>query len=372
MFRISNSDKLPAKIKVFGIGGCGGNVVNQMMDMGVAGVDYWAINTDAQALSIAKAKEKIQIGNNLTGGQGAGGDPEIGKKAAEEDVDTLRDAIDGAHMLFIVAGMGGGTGTGASPIIASLAREKDILTVAVVTKPFLFEGKPRMKIAEKGIEELKRVVDTILILPNQKLSANKNMSVFHSLSALSAEIPANAVQGISDLIIRPGFINRDFRDLKKVMLRRGKALMGIGEAEGENRALEAVQSAIRSPLLEEVDVNLARAALVNITADTDTFVMQELDEIMDVINHSMREDVELLFGVVFDKNMNGKIKVTLVATGIEEETEVRDFRVFSSDFRLETDIKKLREFDDEEEESSLANKRKEDLDIPTFLRRQMD
>lgn len=308
-----------AKIRVVGIGGTGGNVINTLIDtQQIGGVEFIAINTDAQDLSVNKAFIKIPIGQELTGGLGAGANPDIGKAAAEEDIEVIRSNIEGADMVFISAGMGGGTGTGAAPTIARVARELGALTIGVVTKPFHFEGAQRMTNAEKGIEELRHEVDALIIIPNQKLLeiTDKTMSVTDAFK-LSDSVLSQAVQGISDLIVMPGLVNVDFADVKTVMKDAGSALMGIGIGTGEDRAKIAAEAAISSPLLD-VSVIGATGILFNIIGGSD-MSMQEVDEAARIITEAVSPNANIIFGTTIDEKMSDKIKITVIATGFEEE-----------------------------------------------------
>jgi len=343
-----------AKIKVFGLGGAGGNAINNMIAAGVKGVDFIAANTDKQALSLSAALDKLQLGVNVTSGLGAGADPEKGALAAEESIEAIRAAADGVDMVFITAGMGGGTGTGASPIIARESKSNGALTVAVVTKPFDFEGEKRMKTALDGIEILKKEVDTLLIIPNQRLRALGNKDTpFLELMKMADNVLLYAVKGISDLITVPGFINLDFADVKRVMERMGTALMGTGAASAENRALEAAQMAINSPLLEDISIDQARGVLINITGST-KMTMDEVMEGSSFIKNEVHPDAEIIWGMVFDDAMADEIRITVIATGIGGG---RDGKIIN-----------LREISSEEAEENWTVRLKEDLDRPTFQR----
>lgn len=307
-----------AKIRVVGVGGAGCNVINTMINSGqINGVEFLAVNTDAQALSINKAYVKVPIGQGLTNGLGAGANPDIGKKAAQESLDLIKANLEGSDMVFVTAGMGGGTGTGASPIIASMARELGALTVGVVTKPFKFEGAQRMTNAEKGIEELKSEVDALIIIPNQKLLeiADEKLSVLDAFR-LSDSVLNQGVQGISDLIVMPGLINVDFADVRTVMKDAGSALMGIGIGTGEGRALSAAKAAIQSPLLE-VSITGATGILFNVVGGSD-LSMKEVDEAAKVISEAASPDANIIFGTTIDERMNDQIKITVIATGFDQ------------------------------------------------------
>ena len=313
-----------AKIRVVGVGGAGCNVLNTMIDsQQIQGVEFIAINTDAQALSINKAAVKIPIGQEITKGLGAGSDPEIGKMAAEESKDVIKANLEGSDMVFVTAGMGGGTGTGASPIIASLAKEIGALTIGVVTKPFHFEGAQRMQEAEKGAAALKREVDALITIPNQKLIeiADETMSILEAFK-VSDSVLHQGVQGISDLIVMPGLINTDFADVRAVMKNAGSALMGIGIGTGENRAVEAAQSAISSPLLE-VDIKGATGILFNVTGGVD-MGLKEVDAAARIVNEAASSDAKIIFGHTVDVNMNDQVKITVIATGFDgDDMDIR-------------------------------------------------
>lgn len=306
-----------AKIRVVGVGGAGGNVINSMIDSNqIRGVEFVAINTDAQDLSINKAIIKIPIGQELTQGLGAGSNPEIGKKAAEESIDLIKDNLEGANMVFITAGLGGGTGTGASPIIAKIAKESGALTIGVVTKPFNFEGIQRMRAADKGMAELKKEVDALITIPNQKLLevADDDMSIIEAFR-LSDSVLNQGVEGISDLIVMPGLINVDFADVKTIMKDAGTALMGIGIGTGENRAVSAAQAAISSPLLEQ-SIEEAKGILFNISGGPD-LTMKEVDRAANIIRGIASEEANIIFGTSIDDELTGQIKITVIATGFD-------------------------------------------------------
>lgn len=306
-----------AEIKVIGVGGGGTNAVNRMISAGFAGVEFITANTDAQALALSDAKVKIQLGDKLTKGLGAGANYEIGKKAAEEDRDRIAEALDGADMVFITAGMGGGTGTGAAPIVAEVAREVGALTVAVVTKPFRFEGKKRINAADLGIKNLKERVDAIIVIPNDKLLevSKENVTMIEAFR-YADEVLRQGVQGISDIIINPGTINTDFADVRTIMTQAGSALMGIGIASGENRAVTAAQMAINSPLLES-SIKGARGVLINITGSSDLGI-HEINKSASIIQESVDEDANIILGTALDENLKDQIKITVIATGFGE------------------------------------------------------
>ena len=310
--------ELQARIKVVGVGGSGGNALNTMIRGGLEGVEFIAANTDAQALDRSLAPVKIQLGPQLTRGLGAGGNPDVGRKAALEDVQRLSEALEGADMVFVTAGMGGGTGTGAAPIISQVAQDQGALTVGVVTKPFHFEGRKRSKNAERGITELSDSIDSIITIPNQKLMAlgDDDITMLDAF-ARADDVLLQAVQGISDLIINAGMINVDFADVKTIMSSNGRALMGTGLAKGDRRALEAAEMAVNSPLLDEVSVQGATGILINFTAGPD-IRLREINEAAGLVQQAAHEDAEIIFGVVTDSELTDTVKVTVIATGFEE------------------------------------------------------
>ncbi len=316
MFELVDSAPQNAVIKVVGVGGGGGNAIAHMMAKNVEGVEFVAANTDAQALQNLEARTILQIGSTMTKGLGAGANPEVGRQAAMEDRDRIAEVLSGADMVFITAGMGGGTGTGAAPIVAEVAKELGILTVAVVTRPFRFEK--RDKVAEKGVEELQHIVDSLITIPNEKLLAvlGERTSMLDAFSAAN-DVLLGAVQGIADLIIRPGLINVDFADVRTVMAEMGMAMMGTGRASGENRARDAAESAIRSPLLEDVDLHGARGILVNVTAGPDLGI-GEFADVGNIIEEFSSENATVVVGTVIDPNIGDELKVTVVATGLGE------------------------------------------------------
>ena len=312
-------DELKPKIAVIGVGGAGGNAVANMISAKVEGVDFVVANTDAQALNASPAEYRIQLGPEITQGLGAGSRPEVGRAAAEETLEQVKVALTGCHMCFIAAGMGGGTGTGAAPVIAKVAREMNILTVGVVTKPFMFEGSRRMRSAESGIIELQQHVDTLIVIPNQNLFlvANPN-TTFKEAFQLADEVLQQGVRGITDLMVMPGLINLDFADVRSVMHEMGKAMMGTGEAEGDGRALEAAEKAIANPLLDGVSMQGAKGVIVSITGGEDMRLM-EVDEAANHIRELVDPDANIIWGSAFNENLNGKIRVSVVATGIDNE-----------------------------------------------------
>ncbi len=344
-----------AKIKVVGVGGGGNNAVNRMIDCGVRGIDFIAVNTDRQALYSSRAEQKLQIGEKLTKGLGAGANPEIGMKAAEENRNEITEALKGADMVFITAGMGGGTGTGAAPIIAEVAKELGILTVGVVTKPFTFEGRRRLIHAEKGIEELKTKVDTLVTIPNDRLLqvAEKKTTMVQAF-LMADEVLKQGIQGISDLIAVPNLINLDFADVKTIMYNRGIAHMGIGNASGENRAVEAAKQAIKSPLLE-TSIDGAKAVLLNITGGEDLGLF-EVNEAADLIRQAVDQDANIIFGAGVDESLKEEIKITVIATGFDVERGRRKEQIL--------------EFNTQEESAATNDFQLDDLDIPPFLRKK--
>jgi cell division protein FtsZ len=310
-----------ARIKVIGVGGGGNNAVNQMIEAGIEGIEFITANTDLQALRRSLAPIKIQLGSMLTKGLGAGANPIIGREAALEDTEKIIEVLEGGDMVFVTAGLGGGTGTGAAPIIASLATELQALTVAVVTKPFEFEGKRRMKQAEQGLNELRECVDTVITIPNQKLlyMVDRSKSLADSFK-MADDVLRQAVQGISDLIQVPGLINLDFADVKAIMAGMGLALMGAGQASGDNRAIEATQQAVSSPLLEEATIQGAKGVLINITGGSD-LTLFEVNEASSIIQESAHEDANIIFGAVIDESMENEMKITVIATGFDRAVE---------------------------------------------------
>jgi cell division protein FtsZ len=309
--------ELKPRIVVFGVGGAGGNAVNNMIEAGLEGVEFVVANTDAQQLAFAKTDRRIQLGVLATQGLGAGAHPEIGMSAAEESIPEIGEHLDGAHMVFITAGMGGGTGTGAAPIIAKCARERGILTVGVVTKPFHFEGRHRMRLADAGISELQRYVDTLIVIPNQNLFRVANeRTTFAEAFGMADQVLHSGVRSITDLMVLPGLINLDFADVRTVMTEMGKAMMGTGEATGDDRALMAAQNAIQNPLLDEVSLKGAKAVLVNVTGGLDMTLL-EVDEAANAISEQVDPEANIIFGAAFDPSLDGMIRVSVVATGMD-------------------------------------------------------
>ncbi len=309
--------ELKPRIVVFGVGGAGGNAVNNMIEAGLEGVEFVVANTDSQQLAFSKTERRIQLGVNVTQGLGAGAHPEVGMSAAEESAAEIGEYLDGAHMVFITAGMGGGTGTGAGPIIAKCARERGILTVGVVTKPFHFEGRHRMRLADSGIAELQRYVDTLIVIPNQNLFRVANeRTTFSQAFGMADQVLHSGVRSITDLMVLPGLINLDFADVRTVMTEMGKAMMGTGEASGEGRALMAAENAIQNPLLDEVTLKGAKAVLVNITGGLDMTLL-EVDEAANAISGQVDPEANIIFGAAFDATLDGLVRVSVVATGMD-------------------------------------------------------
>lgn len=355
-----------AQIKVIGVGGGGSNAVNRMIENGVQGVEFITVNTDAQALHMAKSEHKLQIGDKLTRGLGAGANPEVGKKAAEESRDLISNTLKGADMVFVTAGMGGGTGTGAAPVIAEIARECGALTVGVVTRPFTFEGRKRANQAELGIEALKEKVDTLIVIPNDRLLeiVDKKTPMLEAFREAD-NVLRQAVQGISDLIQVPGLINLDFADVKTIMTERGSALMGIGIATGENRASEAARKAIMSPLLE-TSIEGARGVIMNITGGSN-LSLYEVNEAAEIVTAASDPEVNMIFGAIIEESMKDEIKVTVIATGFEHKPAVAPVRrpaasnnSNSSEPAADKNNTNLRPFGNQTSSDQ--------LDIPTFLR----
>ncbi|NGX15229.1 cell division protein FtsZ [Wenzhouxiangella sp. XN24] len=402
MFELVDGYNTNAIIKVIGVGGGGGNAVSYMMECGIDGVEFICANTDSQALKNSRVKSAIQIGCNITKGLGAGANPDLGRQAAMEDRDRIQEAIEGSDMLFITAGMGGGTGTGAAPIVAQVAKELGILTVAVVTKPFGMEGRKRLDIAENGITELSKYVDSLITIPNQKLLTvlGKQTTLLDAFKSAN-QVLQGAVQGIAELITRPGLINVDFADVRTVMSEMGMAMMGTGRGTGEDRAREAAEAAISSPLLEDINLEGAKGILVNVTAGMDLSI-GEFDEVGNVVKERASDDATVVIGTVIDPSMEGEVRVTVVATGLGGVVRQREpeLRVASSTRRqprvrqgvgigpvnyneLDAPPVVRRRAEEVEEQEVEAPKRAvgqsfdyradpEMLDIPAFLRRQAD
>jgi cell division protein FtsZ len=321
--------ELKPRITVFGVGGAGGNAVNNMIQEGLDGVEFVVANTDAQALAMSSAERRIQMGTSLTEGLGAGSQPKIGAGAAQEAQAEILDYSAGSHMVFITAGMGGGTGTGAAPVIAQLCKEQGILTVAVVTKPFQFEGVRRMQIADEGIEELSKYVDTLIVIPNQNLFRIANeKTTFSDAFAMADQVLLSGVSGITDLMVKEGLINLDFADVKSIMQGMGKAMMGTGEATGEKRAVEAAEAAISNPLLDDVSMKGAQGLLISITGGED-LTLFEVDEVATRIRNEVDNNANIILGATFDSNLEGSVKVSVVATGIQSNVKNIDSTSFT-------------------------------------------
>ena len=400
---IDKKERYNAKIKVIGVGGGGGNAINNMIAADLKGVEFISANTDSQDLGRSACSNRLQLGVSITRGLGSGSDPEIGRLAAEESINDIREVMSGADMVFITAGMGGGTGTGGCPVVARECKQSGALTVAVVTKPFLFEGEKRMKRALDGIDRLKRDVDTLIIIPNERLKTiGEKNAMFKDLIVRADDVLLNAVRGISDLIISSGFINLDFADVKKVMSEMGTAIMGTGRAGGEKRAEDAAQKAINSPLLEDISISGAKGLLMNITAPPD-ITMEEIDVASNYIKGEVAEDAEIFWGVVFREDIGGEVQITVIATGIDREhyrkvVRLRDVtpEEATSDWTVKINGQSIDDYDipayqrkkmaEEqllepiEDEEPVKSKKgffrraffKDDLDYPTFLRAKAD
>lgn len=398
MFTIAERDQ-SARIKVIGVGGAGGNAINNMIAGNLQGVTFIAANTDVQALDVSKAEIKIQLGEKLTEGLGAGANPQVGREAALESTETLKTALTDSHMVFITAGFGGGTGTGGAPVIAGLCKEMGILTVAVVTKPFTFEGRKRTRLADEGIHELKKMADTVITIPNDRMRglASKNAKMLDMFKKTD-EILLHSVKGITDLIMRPGLVNLDFADVKTTMSKAGMAIMGIGSANGDNRAVEAAERAISHPLLEDINIAGAKGVLVNVTSNCD-ITLDEMTEASERIYNEVGEDAEIIWGAAIDDAIGDEIRVTVIATGIGNEIEQREpvpvlqrdptyggklrdltpVEAADEDFDEPTILRRVRR--NHGNPGSLRGIFKghsdlvidnNDLDVPTFLRRKAD
>lgn len=353
-----------ANIKVIGVGGGGNNAVNRMIESDLKGVEFISVNTDKQALFTSKAEHKLQVGEKLTRGLGAGANPEIGKKAAEESREDIAQLLQGADMVFITSGMGGGTGTGAAPVVAEIAKELGILTVGVVTKPFTFEGRRRMIHAEQGIQELKTRVDTLVTIPNDRLlQVIEKKTTMLEAFRIADNILKQGVQGISDLIAVPGLVNLDFADVKTIMLEQGLAHMGIGNASGENRAAEAAKQAIQSPLLE-TSIAGAKGVLLNITGGSNLGLF-EVNEAAELVAQAADQDANIIFGAVIDENLKDEIRITVIATGFEKDM-IKMIDTQEQNIMRKPEIKEVAATTEED----VKNDRNEDLDIPIFLRRK--
>jgi len=380
-FHLEEAPEKAARIKVIGVGGGGSNAVNRMSTSSMTGVEFIVVNTDAQALHLSAVETRLQIGEKLTKGLGAGSSPDVGRKAAIEDTDKILSLLEGADMVFVTAGLGGGTGTGAAPIIANLAKEIGILTVGVVTKPFAFEGKVRAAQAERGLQELKQKVDTLITIPNQQLLALAEASTtFLEAFKLADDVLRQAVQGISDLIVVPGLINVDFADVRTIMAERGLAMMGTGYAVGEDCAVEATQRAINSPLLESVSIRGARGVLLNITGGPD-LCLHEVGQVGQTIYEAADPNAHIIFGAVIDERMNREVRVTVIATGFDqedvrmaEEAKIADIKAYASKVveRPAHLRRRVGRGDGLAAQLTLQEVEEDELDIPTFLRRQID
>jgi len=357
MFTYVDNEK-SAKIKVIGVGGAGGNAINNMIMSKLQGVKFITTNTDAQALELSNAPVKIQLGEKLTEGLGAGANPEIGREAAIESRDAIISALEGSHMVFITAGFGGGTGTGAAPVIAEICRDIGALTVAVITKPFSFEGKKRAKQAEEGIEALRQFVDTAITIPNDRLRgvASKNATMLEMFRKAD-EVLLHSVKGITDLIMMPGLVNLDFADVKTTMSKAGMAIMGIGVASGENRATMAAERAISHPLLEDISISGAKGVLMNITSTSD-LTMEEMTEASDRIYNEVGDEADIIWGAVVEDSLGDEMRVTVIATGIGSEPELPQNRI---ELARKGKVRDITPYD---------LKNAQNLDVPTFIRRQ--
>jgi len=378
---VEDSQDLKARIKVIGIGGGGGNALNNMIESRLRNVEFICTNTDSQALKTSLAPTKIQLGTEVTHGLGAGADPEVGRKSAEESEDQIRDCLTQTDMVFVTAGMGGGTGTGGAPVVARMAKEIGALTVGVVTKPFDFEGRVRMKNAEEGLEELRQCVDTLIVIPNDRIfSVIKHGAKARDAFRVVDEVLFSAVKGISDLITKPGRINLDFADVKRVMEGKGKALMGTGVASGEDRAAEAAQTAISSPLLEDNSIDGATGVLINITAGPD-IGMQEIQHSSSIIRSAVHEDAEIIFGWVEDDGFGDDFMVTVIATGFGRENPEKNREHFphlkidrTQDMEIPAYVRR-KEGEPQPEKvrrPAITLIEEEEFEVPAFLRRQAD
>ena len=381
MFELMEVSGQQAVIKVIGIGGGGGNAVDHMISASLEGVEFIAANTDAQALHRSGVSKVMQLGEGLTRGLGAGANPEVGRQAASEDRDKIAAALDGTDMVFLTAGMGGGTGTGAAPVIAQLAREKGILTVAVVTRPFAFEGKRRINAAEEGIKELGELVDSLIVIPNERIMEvmGGNVTLLEAFGKAN-EVLFNAVQGISELITRPGLINVDFADVRTVMAEMGMAMMGSATATGPDRAMQAARGAVSSPLLEEVDIHGAKGLLVNVSAGPD-MQLDEFAQVGEIVNEYASEDGTVVIGTVLDPEMEDELRVTMVATGIRKAPQIslvkdqgmeEDSSDHEDDYDVPTVIRRRPRAAGDVDLQGNAAVDMDYLDVPAFLRRQAD
>lgn len=394
IFEFEENQVRNARMKVIGVGGAGGNAVNRMIDEDLEGVEFISANTDAQVLKSSRSQQTIQLGKKLTRGLGAGARPEIGRQAVHESQDEVRKALDGSDLVFITAGMGGGTGTGAAPIIGEIAREMGALTIGIVTRPFSFEGKKRMRQAEQGLAELRRTVDTMIVVPNDRLlSVVGKGTSFRDALKKADEVLLHATQGISDLIRVSGEVNVDFADVRTIMACRGPALMGSGFGEGDNRAQEAAQEAISSPLLDEISIAGAKGVLINITGGMD-LAIDEVSQISSIIQEEAGDEAEIIFGAVHDPNLEGKVRVTVIATGFDRSEEEEE-KVIRPEFSRAPAPKPRQQAPAHAQparrvavgggsseaaelpfprfpERVVTTEQIRELDIPTFIRRQMD
>ena len=372
-----------AKMRVVGVGGAGGNAVDRMIEAGLQGVEFITINTDTQDLERSQASRRIQIGQNVTKGLGAGANPEVGFRAIEEDRDQVTEALAGSDMVFVTAGMGGGTGTGAAPVVAEIAREAGALTVGVVSKPFMMEGLPRMRNADAGIQELKGTVDTLIVIPNQRLLAvSSRETTLREAFRMADDVLLQATRGISDLITIPGEVNLDFNDVRTVMLEGGDALMGTAHAVGEHRAAEAAQKAIKSPLLEDLSIDGAKGVLVNISAGSDLKLL-EVNEAVTVISEEVGSEANIIWGTVLDDNLGDELRVTVIATGFSKTDAPRSTGLVETarqpssrnrDRNIPAFMRKTGNGEEEkkpQEEVDMQEVSLDDLEYPTFLRRQI-
>ncbi len=387
-FAFDDTNTPTAKMKVVGVGGAGGNAVNRMIDGNLNGVDFISVNTDLQALENCKANARLQIGRVLTKGLGAGANPEIGRKAVEEDRETLFESLEDADMIFVTAGMGGGTGTGAAPVVAEIAKDLGALTVGIVTKPFLFEGPKRMKRALEGIAELKESVDTLIVIPNQRLlSVVPKDTPLNAAFQIADEILLQATRGISDLIAIPGLVNLDFADVRTIMSEMGDALMGSGVAEGEHRAVEAAQQAISSPLLEDISIEGALGVIVNVSG-SENMTLHEVNDATMVISEAAGQDANIIFGAVLDDQLNDQMRVTVIATGFNrngrlsavENSRKRVFELPQNPlvdlevptFQRLAETTNVRTNGEPKKEDTWDKDKPEDYDVPAYLRRRMN
>jgi cell division protein FtsZ len=378
-FEMENTSS--AKMKVIGVGGGGNNAINRMIFSNLQGVEFVALNTDCQALSKCAAATKVQIGSRITKGLGSGGDPEIGRRSAEEDREIIEEVVSGADMVFVTAGMGGGTGTGASPVVAEIAKKAGALTVAVVTRPFVFEGKRRIRQAEDGVAEIKKQADTVIAIPNQRLLqvVAKDTPLLDAF-AIADEVLLKATRGISDLITRPGEINLDFADVRTIMSEKGDAIMGTGTASGENRAKEAATRALRSPLLDEVSIAGARGLLINVTGSP-MMTLSEVCEAANTVYESSGAEANVIFGMAIDESLNDEIRVTVIATGLGQPVETTGHQQASDKAQVGRSggspfdrVFRRREIPEVDGETrvSVEGCLDVDYDTPAFLRRQSD